>query len=115
MIGENLDDIRGVPIIETSFKDYVLQDVKPVQIRVQVYRGESVVTTFNVTAEQTAHNTAWDTNGEVLRGRWYIENGRLKASITQSGTHIVNEVGKFAIINLIDENGKIYTKYKLSN
>lgn len=93
----------------------MLQDVKPAVVRVQVYRDNSVVTTFNVTAEQTAHNTAWDTNGEVLRGRWYIENDRLKASITQSGTHIVNEMGKVAIVSLRDENGKLYTKYKLAN
>lgn len=93
----------------------MLQDVKPVVVRVQVYRGDSLVTTFNVTEEQTAHNIAWDTNGEVLRGRWYIENDRLKANITQSGTHIVNEVGKVAIVSLRDENGKLYTKYKLAN
>lgn len=93
----------------------MLQEVKPVVVRVQVYRGDSVVTTFNVTAEQTAHNTAWDTNGEVLRGRWYIENDRLKASITQSGTHVIAEMGKVAIVGLTDENGKQYTKYKLAN
>lgn len=85
------------------------------QIRVQQYRGESVGATFDVTVEQNVHITAWDTNGEALRGRWYIENDRLKANITQVGTRVVNEVTKFAIISLVDENGKTYTKYKIAN
>lgn len=83
-------------------------------MRIELYKGEERAIIFDVTAAQEVHFTAWDAEDVGIRGRWYIENGRMIVTITQSGSFIVNQVGKAAIINLTDINGKEYTKYKIA-